>query len=103
MESSSLTDLIEEHFYAAIPPEKRPKHLSLLTENEKHAGNDAQFKSKGKDKEARYSLGGLPVRDDDATADGEKRKYTKHPLLSAVHRAFFWRWWTAGVLKLCAG
>ncbi|KAH8110164.1 multidrug resistance-associated ABC transporter [Phellopilus nigrolimitatus] len=39
----------------------------------------------------------------DTPEDLRKQKYPKRPLLSAVHSAFFWRWWIAGSLKLCAG
>ncbi|KAI5122830.1 hypothetical protein M0805_003125 [Coniferiporia weirii] len=34
--------------------------------------------------------------------DGKEVKYSKHPLLAAIHAAFFWRWWVAGSMKLCA-
>lgn len=33
----------------------------------------------------------------------KKSKYPSRPLLAALHATFFWRWWIAGAMKLCAG
>lgn len=33
----------------------------------------------------------------------KKTKYPSRPLLAALHATFFWRWWIAGAMKLCAG
>lgn len=42
----------------------------------------------------------------DTAQDTDKKKKTKYPsrpLLAALHATFFWRWWIAGAMKLCAG
>lgn len=42
----------------------------------------------------------------DTAKDAEKKKKSKYPsrpLLAALHATFFWRWWIAGAMKLCAG
>ena len=33
----------------------------------------------------------------------KKSKYPSRPLLATLHTTFFWRWWSAGIMKLFAG
>ena len=110
-----MADLIESHFYALIPPEKRPRLSSTASHGqvEDDATNSEETprdnekspedgKAEMKDEGRLHSRGGLPVKSLDEVKNGKKRKYPKRPLLSAIHRAFFWRWWIAGLLDLCA-
>jgi hypothetical protein len=104
--TDALTNLIESHFYAAIPPEQRPRHHYPQTEVEPDNANaDEALKENEKftGKEEPPGHSGLAVKQDVDNRSGGKRKYSKRPLLSAINRAFFWRWWIAGSFKLCAG
>lgn len=123
--TAALTDLIEAEFYKRIPPEQRPKHLRGSSdpadaENDKHDEKEKELENRREDEgefDAAPSTQNDPSptpgskskgkvktkKTKDGTIEGAgEEKYGKRPLLAAVHAAFFWRWWTAGLLLLIA-
>ena len=106
-ELDALADLIEAHFYAAVPPEQRPKASFEKPDSTAEGSSTDDGSSENEKatptKEILGARSGLAVKQDPEGELGKKRKYSKRPLLSAIHRAFFWRWWMAGAMKLGAG
>jgi hypothetical protein len=45
----------------------------------------------------------FPLRPKKFKTDSEGKKKYDSSLLKALHRTFFFTWWTAGILKLIAG
>ncbi|KAL5489922.1 hypothetical protein ACEPAI_4754 [Sanghuangporus weigelae] len=127
--TEALTNLVEEHFYKRLPPEKRPSYMrrdscekQVNVSRECGPGDEKEEREKPEDLEAtppdsitnvesvdekrpKFSFLKYKKVRQSTSKDAEKKdppKYSKRPLLSAVHVAFFWRWWSAGFLKLGA-
>jgi ATP-binding cassette, subfamily C (CFTR/MRP), member 1 len=114
--TSSLATEVEENFYARCEPDKRPEFY----------GSRSSPSTSPKEEETVPELK-TPLRSDDDSEKGQKetsqpnrkswfqmkpktfktdsegnRKYDSS-LLKALHRTFFVRWWTGGLLVLIAG
>ncbi|KAB5591062.1 Oligomycin resistance ATP-dependent permease YOR1 [Ceratobasidium theobromae] len=108
-------DRVEQLFYERCPPRKRPPHMR--TSSPKSAPGK---KTEDRDLESAESASGgaaTPteghpqradsdnVEDDHSTADEAWVPLRKHPnkwdqsLVRAINRAFFWRFWSAGLFK----
>ncbi|EJD02283.1 multidrug resistance-associated ABC transporter [Fomitiporia mediterranea MF3/22] len=125
--TDALTNLVESHFYVRVPPDKQPAHFQDIAGPSAKEKNVGDYASTGeRDIEKAANDGGITPSDSLSEAKVKKQakpklsffrhkpaqeqtkntsaegptKYPKHPLLSAIHAAFFWRWWTAGLLKL---
>ena len=115
--TSSLTTEVEENFYARCPPEKRPEFY----------GSRTSPSASPKEEETVSELI-TPLRSEDDSEKKDDQKETSQPkkswfqmkpktfktdsegnrkydssLLKALHRTFFVRWWTSGLLVLIAG
>ena len=121
--TAALTNLIETAFYKRVPLEQRPKYLKEVNAPDATDVSNSSDSNKGKDpekaarcedekEEDNGDIQSAKNRPGNMKADGEsqnaktgksrKEKYSKRPLLAAAHAAFFWRWWTAGLLLLCS-
>ncbi|KAL5511261.1 hypothetical protein ACEPAH_4476 [Sanghuangporus vaninii] len=127
--TEALTNLVEEHFYKRLPPEKRPSYMRRDSSGDQRnesskcdPGDEKGESEKAEDFEAtppdsitnvesmdgkrpKFSFLKLKNTRQSISKDADKKdppRYSKRPLLSAVHAAFFWRWWSAGFLKLGA-
>ncbi|THH01938.1 hypothetical protein EW145_g6827, partial [Phellinidium pouzarii] len=122
-QTSALADLIETNFYSRVPPENRPARLRGLHTGSGNASSGSKVNVNGKEKDKDTEKDVIPELGDAKTnrskgscmpaclrrknwVQGRKppnsNKYTKRPLVNAVHAAFFWSWWAAGAMKLCA-
>jgi ATP-binding cassette, subfamily C (CFTR/MRP), member 1 len=106
---------VEENFYARCPPEKRPDFRRLQSPpsafpKEEETGPESIMPSTSIDKEKQVG--------EKNTSQTKWSRFQKKPkifrtdsagnikydssLLKALHRTFFIRWWTAGILSLIA-
>jgi hypothetical protein len=108
--TSTLTTEVEENFYARCPPELRP---DLRSPKKEQAGSESITPSiSGEDKEKQE--GGVKasktkwwsrfqMKPKMFKTDSAGNKIYDSSLLKALHRTFFIRWWTGGILLLLAG
>ena len=89
--AATLTSQVEHNFYARCPPEQRPRHTSSPPTQVDEPDKD---KKSGKSKSWGFGL-------DRQAKEKVFEKYDSS-LVKALHRAFIFRWWTAGILKLIA-
>ncbi len=98
----SLTDRIERAFYARVSPKERPKGYIFGDEEKPSADDGGGEGEKEKDVEAGSVDDGKDGKAVKAKGKKDQKKYDAS-LLHAIHSAFFWRWWSAGLMKLFAG
>jgi hypothetical protein len=110
--TGTITDAVEANFYSRCEPEKRPRHLQ-----EKFSGLDGRSKvspSSTKEEDEAISISNPEKVDPDLPRSKWYRSWfrrTKNPrirkydasLTKTLHNTFFFRIWTAGVLKLLSG
>jgi hypothetical protein len=113
-----LSTEVEENFYARCPPELRPDLHRPLTfpsasPKKEEAGSESITPSlSGEDKEKQE--GGVKasktkwwsrfeMKPKMFKTDSAGNKIYDSSLLKALHRTFFIRWWTGGILLLLAG
>ena len=101
-QTHTLTNVIERSFYSRVDPKQRPKGLhfndELNASTSDQGSSDTRFENE-KDLEAEINS------DEKRKGGADKTKGKKYDasLVRAIHSAFFWRWWSAGLMKLCAG
>ncbi|QRV93840.1 ABC transporter transmembrane region [Ceratobasidium sp. AG-Ba] len=104
-------DRVEQLFYERCPPRKRPPHMRARTHSN-------EGKEKDKDLENVETSSGHTVTEKagKSTDEAKPRPGTEQPwiplrnhpnkwdqsLVRAINRAFFWRFWTAGLFKAVA-
>ncbi|KLO13407.1 multidrug resistance-associated ABC transporter [Schizopora paradoxa] len=101
----NLTDRIENSFYSRVPPKERPKGFVFGDEENDsvdHTNGANGASEKEKDVEVGSSDDGREGKTAEATRGKKAAKKYDSSLLHAIHSAFFWRWWYAGVMKLLA-
>lgn len=117
-----VTGRLESNFYARCPPEKRPAHLRLSTDNDKNTtdATDAIDDStgNGNDEKGLEMLEGgeaSPVPENANTSDhagrparkaegkGKKTSQYDSSLPLAIQRTFFVHFWLSGVLYAIGG
>jgi len=117
--TSTLATEIEENFYARCPPELRPDLAGSQSSGPPASAKKEEARSESvppstpvEDKEKQE--GGMDItttkwwswfqmRPKTFTIDSAGNKQYDSSLLKALHRTFFIRWWTGGILLLLAG
>ncbi|TFK50066.1 multidrug resistance-associated ABC transporter [Heliocybe sulcata] len=112
--TASLSQHLERNFYVRVAPEKRPAHIRPATSPPADNSTDTTeglsketslTEAEATDHETGVDSKEKPGPQSDAAKDGkavkkkEKSKYDES-LLRALNQTFFWRWWSAGILKL---
>jgi ATP-binding cassette subfamily C (CFTR/MRP) protein 1 len=93
LQTSSIASEVEANFFQRCPPEQRP---SFLRPDNPHSLSPPPYDedaAKGVDLESNPKGG---------QRKGKKVVYDSS-LVKALHQTFFYRWWFAGLLKLCSG
>lgn len=102
--NKSNTELVEKDTNAKATNSSRPSDEGNRTTNSSptlslHETNNGEDTSKEREKETPET----PTDKGKGKDKPKKTRYPRHPLLAAIHATFFWRWWIAGFMKLCAG
>ncbi|KLO19493.1 multidrug resistance-associated ABC transporter [Schizopora paradoxa] len=101
----NLTDRIERAFYSRVPPEKRPRGFSFgVEENAAPSAGRGSDPQGEKDTEAQTNVEEKAGELYEGKRGRKNRRTKKYDssLLQAIHSAFFWRWWGAGLMLLLA-
>jgi ATP-binding cassette, subfamily C (CFTR/MRP), member 1 len=117
--TSTLATEIEENFYARCPPELRPdlRHSqssgpSVSAKKEETRSESVTPSTSVEDKEKREDelsdtttkwWSWFQMKPKIFKTDSAGNKKYDSSLLKALHRTFFVRWWTGGILLLLAG
>lgn len=117
----TITDDVESHFYLRCPPEKRPRCLGESpqdnAESERYS-DEKKYRERlsaemitppsthtavSQESEPSQPEGGLASRTWFRCGKKDGKPKYDESLFKAIHRTFFTRIWTAGVLKLVSG
>ncbi|QRV79190.1 ABC transporter transmembrane region [Ceratobasidium sp. AG-Ba] len=101
-------DRVERLFYDRCPPRKRPPHMRAHNPSEETQGRDQDLERLETSSE--HTLSGKPGKSTEEAKPLPEIEETwiplrNHPhkwdqsLVRAINRAFFWRFWTAGLFK----
>jgi ATP-binding cassette, subfamily C (CFTR/MRP), member 1 len=116
--TSSLATEVEENFYARCPPEKRPEFYgsrsspSASPKDEETVSelitplpldDDTCEKKDGQEETYNPKKSWFQMKPKTFKTDSEGNRKYDSSLLKALHRTFFVRWWTGGLLVLIAG
>ncbi|KAI0795014.1 multidrug resistance-associated ABC transporter [Abortiporus biennis] len=118
--TTNLTDRVEKNFYARCAPEKRPlfmRERENLVDPQTEASSATEIVEETSKpylstdpEKASTSIDGSPRLGIPATDKKGRKQQHKPPgqpqydasLLKALHTTFFYRWWGAGIFKLCS-
>ncbi|KZT29756.1 multidrug resistance-associated ABC transporter [Neolentinus lepideus HHB14362 ss-1] len=111
--TANLSWEVECNFYDRCPPEKRPSFLrdstaapqpqTPLGQKQVSAENDVEDSDLKEKSDVTGRDGEQPQKGQGRSTESkpEKSKYDEN-LLMALNHTFFYTWWSAGLLKLCA-
>ncbi|EPQ52804.1 multidrug resistance-associated ABC transporter [Gloeophyllum trabeum ATCC 11539] len=102
--TAHLSHEVERNFYERCSPEKRPPSLRGSSVNDAPPSDGVQtLESEKRDSKATVDAVKVEGGNHEASDDKSPRKETyDESLLKALNNSFFYRWWSAGILKLCA-
>jgi ATP-binding cassette, subfamily C (CFTR/MRP), member 1 len=106
--TSTLSTELENIFYLRCPPEKRPEYYrsqyspSVSPKEEEPTSSPGNKENTEGEKTTSYKWYSSWFHKKPKVFKADNEKYDSS-LLKALHRTFFVRWWTAGILVLIAG
>ena len=115
--TSSLATEVEENFYTRCPPERSPEFYGSgsspsASPNDEETvselitplrSNDCNEKKDGQEATSQPKKSWFQMKPKTFKTDSAGNKKYDSSLLKALHRTFFVRWWTSGLLVLIAG